>query len=403
MRFLVGDSFFDQNWVIAPASTNTRDGLGPVFNSRSCSGCHSRDGRGRPPLDPSEIPVSLLFRLSIPGSDEQGGPVPDPNYGLQFNIQAILGVPSEGSVTIGGEDIPGNFADGTPYILRRPVYEFTDLAFGPFDPGIWFSPRVAPQLPGLGLLAAIQENDILAKADPDDADGDGISGRPNYVWDKVSGTQALGRFGWKANQATLHQQVAGAFLGDIGITSSLFPDENCTGAQTDCQAAPNGGQPEISDSILADVVFYSHTLAVPARRDWDDAVVLTGKKLFNDARCTQCHVPKFQTGELADFPELSNQTIRPYTDLLLHDMGPDLADSRPDFQAEGSEWRTPPLWGIGLVPTVNEHTNYLHDGRARSLMEAILWHGGEAESSRETVRAMSQEERDALIQFLESL
>ncbi len=234
-------------------------------------------------------------------------------------------------------------------------------------------------------------------------DGDGISGRPNYVWDAAQGSSALGRFGWKANQPTLHQQVAGAFLGDIGITPSLFPEENCMDPQGDCQAAQNGGQPEIGDPILEDVVFYSHTLAVPARRDWDNAVVLTGKKLFTEARCTQCHTPKFQTGNLPGFPELSNQTIRPYTDLLLHDMGPGLADGRPDFQADGNEWRTPPLWGIGLVPTVNEHSNYLHDGRARNLMEAILWHGGEAEASRELVRKMPQQERDALIKFLESL
>lgn len=403
VNFLVGDSFFDQNWVIAPASTNTRDGLGPVFNARSCSGCHSRDGRGHPPVNPAEIPVSLLFRLSIPGEDEHGGPLADPNYGLQFNIQAILGVDPEGAVNIGGEEIPGTFEDGTAYSLKKPSYEFSGLNFGPFDSEIMVSPRVAPQLPGLGLLAAIPESVILSRADPDDADGDGISGRANFVWDLLNGHVALGRFGWKANQATLHQQVAGAFRGDIGITSSLFPDENCADSQPDCQAAPTGGAPEISDSILGDVVFYSHTLAVPARRDWDDVVVLTGKKLFADARCTQCHVPKYQTGDLAGFPELSNQTIFPYTDLLLHDMGPDLADGRPDFEASGTEWRTPPLWGIGLVPTVNGHTNYLHDGRARSLMEAVLWHGGEAEASREAVRRMTQEERDALIKFLESL
>jgi len=402
VEFLVGDSFFDQNWVIAPASTVTRDGLGPLFNARSCSGCHSQDGRGKPPA-PGDIPLSMLFRLSVPGQSEQGGPLPDPNYGLQLNVQAILGLVPEGSVTISGEEIPGQFEDGSPYALLKPSYEFIDLAFGPLHPEVLISPRVAPQIPGLGLLAAIPEADILANVDENDVDGDGISGRPNYVWDALNQQTAMGRFGWKANQAGLHQQVAGAFLGDIGITSSLFPDANCSEAQTDCQSAPNGGEPEISDSILQSVVFYSHTLAVPARRDWDDEVVLTGKKLFNDARCTQCHVPKFQTGELAGFPELSNQIIRPYTDLLLHDMGPGLADGRPDFQAGGSEWRTPPLWGIGLIPKVNGHSNYLHDGRARNLTEAILWHGGESEASRESFVKMSSDERAALILFLESL
>ena len=402
-EFLVGDSFFDQNWVIAPASTTTRDGLGPLFNARSCSGCHSQDGRGSPPLSPDEMPFQLLFRLSIPGSTAEGGPVPDPNYGLQLSVQAILGLVPEGSASVSGEEIPGQFDDGSEYSLLKPHYEFTELAFGPLDSNLLFSPRVAPQIPGLGLLEAISEADLLANADENDANGDGISGRPNYVWDAATGRRTLGRFGWKANQPSLHQQVAGAFRGDIGITSSLFPETNCTDAQPDCQAAPNGGEPEISDSILQSVVFYSHTLAVPARRDWADESVLTGKKLFNDARCTQCHVPKFQTGELPGFPELSNQTIRPYTDLLLHDMGPDLADGRPDFEADGNEWRTPPLWGIGMVPKVNGHSRYLHDGRARNLTEAVLWHGGEAQASREAFRQMSAEERNFLILFLESL
>lgn len=401
-EFLVGDSFFDQNWVIAPSSTTSRDGLGPLFNARSCSGCHSKDGRGKPPL-PGDIPLSMLFRLSVPGTTEHGGPVPEPNYGLQLNAQAILGLVPEGNVNITGEEMPGQFADGTAYSLSKPNYEFFDLAFGDLQPDALFSPRVAPQIPGLGLLAAIPESDLLANADENDADGDGISGRPNYVWDALNGRTAMGRFGWKANQATLHQQVAGAFLGDIGITSSLFPDTNCTEAQTDCLAAPSGGEPEISDTILQAVVFYSNTLAVPARRDWDDLTVLTGKKLFNEARCTQCHVAKYVTGDLEGFPELSRQTIRPYTDLLLHDMGPGLADNRPDFEADGNEWRTPPLWGVGLVPKVNGHSNYLHDGRARNLTEAVLWHGGEAEASKESFRQMTADEREALILFLESL
>lgn len=398
--FSTGNAFFNDNWVQAPASTEGRDGLGPLFNARSCSACHPKDGRGEPvePVE-GEPHVALLIRLSVPGPN---GPQPHPTYGDQLQVRAIPGVPPEGSFRIHSHFVDGKFADGERYVLRRPEYRFFGLNYGAFPDDMMFSPRVGPPVFGLGLLEAVPEAAILARADPDDRDGDGVSGRANRVLDE-HGRPALGRFGWKANVATIRQQIAGAFLGDIGITSSLRPRENHAPSQTEAARAPSGGDPELSDDKLDRVNFYSHTLAVPARRNWTDPVVLRGKELFGRMRCAACHVPKLETGALEGFPELSHQTIRPYTDLLLHDMGPDLADGRPDGEATGSEWRTPPLWGIGLTLAVNGHTRFLHDGRAMSLQGAILWHGGEAEASREAFRTAPAEDRAALLAFLNSL
>ncbi|MCA9690587.1 MAG: c-type cytochrome [Myxococcales bacterium] len=400
-RFFVGNSFFNKSWVTAPSSTTARDGLGPVFNARSCSACHFKDGRGRPP-EPGEAMLSMLIRLSVPGEGPHGGPAPHPRYGGQLGPEAILGVPAEAAATVTYSEEAGEYADGEGYSLRVPSYSFEDWSLG--DPGeLLYSPRVAPAMIGLGLLAAIPEEALLELADPDDADGDGISGRANYVWDAAAGAAAIGRFGWKANQPNLRQQSAGAFLGDMGITSSLFSQEDCPEEQVECAAAPSGGDPELADDILDDIELYASTLAVPGRRGWDDAEVLGGKQLFHEAGCAACHVPRWETGALADVPEVEHQTIWPYTDLLVHDMGEALADHRPDFLADGREWRTPPLWGIGLVEAVNGHTYLLHDGRARSLAEAILWHGGEAEAAREAFRAMPRADREALLRFLESL
>ncbi len=400
--FAVGNSFFKKNWVTAPASTTARDGLGPHFIGRSCSACHALDGRGAPPA-PGEQPLGLLIRLSIPGHDARAGVVPEPSYGDQFDNDAVQGVKPEGKVRVTYREIRGHFADGAPYSLRAPKYALVELGYGPLHPQTLISPRIAPQVVGMGLLEAIPEADILARADAEDRNGDGISGRPNRVWDARAQKTVLGRLDWKANGPNTYQQVAGAFLGDIGITSPLFPEHPCTAAQPDCKAAPNGGEPEIDLVDLDKTVFYTMTLAPPARRQLDDPAVKRGEVQFAKLGCAACHVPEHRTGELPGYPELSNQTIRPYTDLLLHDMGGGLADGRPDFEASGREWRTPPLWGIGLFKTINGHTDYLHDGRARNLSEAILWHGGEAQAARERFEALGKAGREDLLRFLSSL
>ena len=401
--FFVGNSFFNQNWVTAPASTTARDGLGPLFNATSCAGCHFKDGRGRAPEFDGEMPTGLLVRISIPERNLYGENLPDPIYGGQFHDDSILDVEPEVDIRLTYTEVNGTFNDGTPYTLLQPNYTIENYRYGDPHPELMISPRVATQMIGLGLLEAIPEQTLLDLADPNDEDGDGISGRPNYVWDRLNNRMSIGRIGWKAQNPSVFDQVAEAFNGDLGITSGLITGTNCTEAQTACANAIHGGEPEIIDDDLLKVVLYASTLAVPAQRDWDNPQVMAGRELFDQVQCSSCHVTRLETGIHPTFPALSNQTIYPYTDLLLHDMGDELADDRPDFQATGNEWRTPPLWGIGLFETVNGHTRYLHDGRARNLTEAILWHGGEAEESRLRFLDMTVEERDALIAFLESL
>jgi CxxC motif-containing protein (DUF1111 family) len=398
--FVVGNSFFNRNWVTAPASTSGRDGLGPTFNAMSCSSCHLKDGRGQPPTRAGVPELGLLLRLSVDGPD--GSQQPVPRYGGQLQDRAINGVPAEGRIRITHTPLRGRYADGTRYELAAPHYAIADRAYGPVPKGMRVSPRVAPSVFGVGLLEAVPEPTIVARADPGDADGDGISGRVNRVGSERSGGLALGRFGWKANVPTVEQQNAGAFNGDIGITSPIFPAQNCSGGQRACRAAADGGEPEVDQRTLDRVTLYTRTLAVPARRRVGERDTSAGEKTFDAIGCSACHRPELHTGN-SDITALAGQDIRPYTDLLLHDMGPALADGRPDGLASGSEWRTAPLWGIGLVKTVNEHTRFLHDGRARNLAEAILWHGGEAQAAADRFRKLPRREREQLIAFLESL
>jgi len=400
--FFVGNSLFNRSWVAAPASVEARDGLGPLFNARSCSGCHFKDGRSRPPV-PGEPLRSMLLRVSIPGRGPHGAPLPDPIYGDQIQGHANPGVPAEGDVVVSYAPVRGVFADGQPYELTKPEYRVERPGYGEPSRSLLMSPRVAPALIGLGLLEAIPEQVLRAREDPDDQDQDGISGRANWVWDIQRGAEGFGRFGWKAEQPTVEQQSASAFFADLGVTSTLFPDEGCTLAELRCKEQPNGGSPEVSAELLRDVVLYAHVLGVPARRNTGDALVRDGRALFEQAGCTGCHVPTIRTGGSRDIPELADQEIHPYTDLLLHDLGDGLSDQRPTFGADGREWRTAPLWGLGLVQTVNEHTRLLHDGRARDASEAILWHDGEARKSRDAFVRMSRAERQALLAFLDSL
>jgi CxxC motif-containing protein (DUF1111 family) len=401
MEFVTGNAFFKRNWVTSPSSTADLDGLGPLFNARSCSSCHEFDGKGAPPSMAGEEPVALLFRLSAPNASQSRAE--EPSYGRQFNHLSIMGVKPEGNVKVTYDEITVQYADGTSINIRKPDYKFENLQYGAFAVGTMISPRIAPHMVGLGLLEAISEADLKALADETDVDGDGISGKLNYIWDIEKKQLAPGRFGWKANQPTVKQQVASAFAGDIGITSSLFPNEACAENQPDCQQAYKEEKPELKDNILQRVTLYSQTLAVPMRRNFDTDSILKGKKLFSTLDCNSCHRASFVTGSHPDLPEFANQKIYPYTDLLLHDMGEGLADNRPDGLASGSEWKTPPLWGIGLSKTVNGHSYLLHDGRARNVEEAILWHGGEASASTTAFKKLEQQDRIYLIDFINSL
>ena len=416
--FRVGNGIFRKIWVSAPSSTTSSDGLGPLFNARACQRCHLKDGRGRPPAA-GERAETMFLRLSVPPRTEaertalrehRQSVIPEPTYGGQLQNFSIQGILAEGEMTIAYRETPVTLADGEVVSLRAPTYGVSGLHYGPLHPEAMLSPRVAPPVIGMGLLEAISDADILAGADPDDRDGNGISGRANIVWSDELGRPMLGRFGWKAGNPTVSQQAAAAFRGDVGISTLLYvpPYGDCTAAQEDCRGAPHGGASaqdtvEASAALVALLDFYTRNLGVPARRDIGDPQVLEGKRLFYDANCTGCHRPKFVTRRDSIGEEQSFQLIWPYTDLLLHDMGAGLADGRPEGEADGREWRTPPLWGIGLTETVSGHTFFLHDGRARNLLEAILWHGGEAEAAKDRVVAMTREERAALLAFLNSL
>lgn len=410
INFSVGNSFFRNPWVIAPSTTTARDGLGPLFNTNGCQNCHLRDGRGHPPEFDGDNAVSMLVRLSVPGTDSENdrqqllreGNIPDPTYGGQLQDFSIPGVKPEGQISISYREISKTLADGTVVQLRQPTLSIQQLNYGAMAENVQMSARIATPMIGLGLLEAIPEEQIVSLADPGDLDHDGISGRPNRVWQITTQQTTLGRFGWKAGQPSLQQQNAAAFHGDLGLTSSLFSTPPCSAPQTACLKAAHGGEPEVSDKILGHVTFYTHNLAVPMQRNSQDPQIQQGRKLFAEIGCLQCHHDHFVTGQ-SPHPWLSEQTISPYSDLLLHDMGEGLADQRSEFIASGREWRTPPLWGIGLTETVVGNQYFLHDGRARNLLEAILWHGGEAQPSADAVAALTTDQRQALLAFLQSL
>ncbi|MCE2440990.1 MAG: thiol oxidoreductase [Candidatus Latescibacteria bacterium] len=396
--FLAGDATFEQVFVTPPAEVNP--GAGPVFSHTSCVGCHLRDGRGRGAFG-AEPPFvgSMLMRVSLPGYSAHGGPAPVPGFGVQLGDRANYGVEPEARVQVSFFETVEKLADGEAVYLKHPVYYIVE-PYQPLPAGVLLSARMAPPVFGRGLLEAISESDILALSDPSDADGDGISGRPNYVHNFRTGRTELGRFGLKANNPDILQQVASAYNEDMGVTSPYFPRESVWGQP---QHDGRDDDPEITRETLDITTFYIQTLAVPARRNWDDPQVVRGEILFESTGCAGCHTTTFRTGS-HEIPSLSGQIIHPYTDLLLHDMGEALADHRPDFDATGREWKTPALWGLGLTETVNgSPPGFLHDGRAATLLEAIMFHGGEAERSREAVRRLSTENREALLSFLRSL
>jgi CxxC motif-containing protein (DUF1111 family) len=412
--FAMGREQFNEAWVVAPEPGGVW-GLGPTFNEDRCAHCHVNNGRAAAPPNGQPAAQGMLVRLSIPGQARDGGPVPHPSYGDQLQNRGIQGrVPAEGQAVFTYTEREVSFADGEKVTLRVPHIELTDLQFGDAGKDTMVSARVAPAMVGMGLLEAVPEEDILRIAGEQEKLG--MAGRPNYVWDVENEQTVFGRFGWKANQPNLRQQTAAAFLGDIGATTFVFPEENCPAVQVACLDLPSaskcGGQggctgnmyrPEVVPSRLTNITLYLQALAVPARRNVNDPFFARGEALFAQAQCSVCHVPQLQTGPKPALKAAANLTIRPYTDLLLHDMGPELADGRPDFKASGREWRTAPLWGIGLLQTVNGHRDLLHDGRARNVTEAILWHGGQAQNAREAFRAMPKADREALVKFVESL
>jgi CxxC motif-containing protein (DUF1111 family) len=417
-QFSLGNGFFRKVWVSAPSSTRASDGLGPLFNARGCQNCHLKDGRGHPPMGADDDGVSMFLRLSVPPHTDaekqliasgQENVISEPTYGGQLQDFAVAGLKAEGRMDVTYADLPVTLGDGTVVILRKPEYSASDLSYGPMAPDTMMSPRVAPQMIGLGLVEQIPEEDILVHADTDDKDHDGISGKPNYSRDLFSGKVMLGRFGWKAGAPTVRTQSAEAFAGDLGLSTPLKNTSygDCTAGEADCLAMPNGddtpGASEVPDPILDLVTFYSQNLAVPARRDIADPAVLRGKQAFYASGCAACHTPKFVTSRKAEDPTKRFQLIWPYSDFLLHDMGDGLADYRDEGRADGYEWRTAPLWGVGLTQTVSDHTFFLHDGRARSLTEAILWHSGEGQKSRDAFANLSKSARDDLLAFLGSL
>ncbi len=437
-KFNLGNDFFQNPWVAGSASTSSRDGLGGLFNNNACQDCHIRDGRGHAPnVSATEQGTdfsTLLIRASranISESDKNMmlqsliANVPDSSVGGQLQHDSVAGVIKEVDLRVSYTDVDIQFTDGHIVTLRQPTWHirnnYVSHGYPDFDNDTVFSARTAPPMIGLGLLALIPEAVIMAREDPNDSDGDGISGRANRVWSVDQQGISLGRFGWKAGQPSLLEQSAGAFLNDMGLTSRLHVSENCMPHQADCLATPNGNGDsvnsydyEVADTILDAIQFYSSHLAVPQRRDAYGKQVQRGKRLFEDAGCHQCHVASYVTGSNSEHPELSEQTIFPYTDMLLHDMGEQLADFTLDnqpvsaevlveFLANGREWRTPPLWGIGLTKAVDANATFLHDGRARTLMEAVLWHGGEAEASKQFVLQLNSSEREDFLAFLNDL
>ncbi|WP_442918245.1 di-heme oxidoreductase family protein [Magnetococcus sp. PR-3] len=419
MDFRVGHGFFKRLWVSAPASTQAADGLGPLFNAWACRSCHINNGRGAPPK-PGEKAISLFLRLSVPPTTERQkqqlasghlSVIPEPTYGSQLQNFALQGHNIEGELKLTYQESSITLSDGEQVSLRTPTYGISKLGYGPLHPQTMISPRLAPPMVGLGLLEAIAASDIEAMADPDDNDGDGISGRVNRVWEGTKKRMMIGRFGWKAGHATVDAQSQGAAAGDLGLS---VPNHqagygDCTKRQPACQKAPDGNSPqfenlEIPRKVSDLIAHYTRHIAVPKPRlSPQNAQHQEGRLLFKQAGCHACHKPSYTTASDGVEPTLAGQSIQPYTDLLLHDMGQDLADNRPEAQADGHEWRTPPLWGIGLTGVVNPNRYYLHDGRARSLLEAILWHGGEAQQAKDRVVAMNKKQRQALLSFLKGL
>ena len=402
--FKEGEKEFKVPWVVFPL-LGGHWGLGPTYIANACSVCHVQAGRGRT-VDNAVI-VQQLLRVSVPGQGPHGEPNPHPHYGDQIQVFGVnVGLkdnlkPGEAEVYLDWTPASVTLADGTSVALRRPQLRIENLSFGPLGEQTMTSLRNTQVIFGLGFLEAVPESTLKQMAAAQKAQG--LNGRLNYVRDDIHQKTALGRFGWKANQPSIRQQIVAAFLGDMGVTSSLYMQENCPPVQTLCLAMPPGNRPELLDYNWDQIEFWQAALAPPAARNLELPQVKRGEQLFQQAGCAACHVPELRTGDYPLLPIIANTTFRAFTDLLLHDMGEDLADGRPDFLAGPRDWRTPPLWGIGLSAQVNGSPHLLHDGRARNVLEAILWHGGEAKAAKDAFSKMPADEREALISFVNAI
>jgi CxxC motif-containing protein (DUF1111 family) len=416
-HFALGEIVFRKQWVSAPASTTSSDGLGPLYNARTCAQCHPGGERGQPEPDLLRgLRSTLVLRLSIPPrtaaeqallSERKANVVPEPTYGLQLQPFALQGHRIEGHLEVIYEEVPVEMADGEKVLLRSPSYRVVNLGYGPLHAHVMTSARVAPPLIGLGLLELVPEEQILER---ENNSGDGRAGKASRIWSDEQGKVVLGRFGWKAGVPSLSRQVAEAFAFDLGISSSLIkqPAGDCTMRQLECRQAPDGrsaphGGYELADALLELVTSYVANAGVRKQPSRAPRRTADGEALFHAMGCAVCHRPSLDTGTTSGPSHLRGRQIWPYTDLLLHDMGEGLADGRPDELADGRMWRTAPLWGVGRPQTPDGRQTFLHDGRARSLQEAILWHGGEAQAARDAFARLTATQRRALIEFLKSL
>lgn len=398
---ILGKSFFRIPWVEAPSATTARDGLGPLFNANTCTSCHPNNAYTNVFTQNGEVNRAMVVRLSIPSNNSlehksfelTSGFVPDPMYGSQLSINGTKDVPYEGQLKISYSSKMIEYADGTKVKLHVPHYELTNLNYKELHKDIRVSVRKAPALVGLGIIEQINEKEILANVDPDDKNNDGIRGVANFVYSIKDKKMVLGKYTYKASAPTLKQQIASAFHNDMSLTTTYFPFENCTSAQKECLNAKKARDAiDVPDLRLDAIDFYLKNLKVPVVEEKNER----GKALFLQIGCASCHAPSMKLKD--------GTTAHVYSDFLLHDMGEELSDGRSEFNAKATMWRTTPLWGINTYKyAVGGQVEYLHDGRAKSLEEAILWHGGEALKTKETFMQLTKQQRDDLIEYLGEL
>lgn len=384
-----GRELFITNWQPTGQGRALFDGVGPLYNAVSCTSCHAQFGRVVPYHDDGTTTDGVLFRIG----DNMGEQHPIWGGQLQPNvIPNNIGLLAEGSVKVSNQ----TDAQGRNFWQFNFTPADSNQSLGKYRLGA----RIAPQLLGVGLLDLVPQSAIEALADEHDSNHDGISGRVHWVYEENQ--KRIGKFGWKAINSSLRTQNATAMSQDMGLTTPVHIESSCTNNQPLCLSLPLGGMPEVSDSALTAVVDFMTALSVPARRISNQSAFDRGADLFDAVGCGACHNPTFTTGTSPKFGELSNQVIYPYTDLLLHDMGAGLDDGVKEINAQSYEWRTPPLWGIGIVAK-NPDARFLHDGRARTLEEAISWHGGEAQSAHDKFQQLSKREKADFMSFLNGI